>query len=180
MISGSIARRYAKALLQLGVDGNNFEALGAELARFVRLLGESTELGEALSSPVVPQTRRKAILAEVLARLEVSKTIEHYLQLLVDHNRMDAVVAIEREFRALVDVQAGRVRGVLTSARPLPPEQAERIRKALEVRTGKQVILESRQDPALLAGVVVQIGDVIYDGSARSALATIREELLQR
>ena len=179
MISGSIARRYAKALLQLGIDNKNYEALGAELARFLGLQTNSKELHEALISPIVAITRRKAILEEVLRRMGVSKTIEHFLLLIVDHNRMNSIVAIEREYRALVDSQAGRVRAVLSSPKPIAAAQELRIKAALERRTGKQVILEKKEDPSLLAGVVVQIGDVIYDGSARAALGRIREELLQ-
>ena len=130
-------------------------------------------------SPIIAPSARKNILREVLARLGVSKTIEHFLLLLIDHNRMPAVAAIEREYRALVDVQAGRVRAMLSSPKPVSPALEARVKGALEKRTGKQVILEKREDPALLAGVVVQIGDVIYDGSARAALGRIREELLK-
>jgi F-type H+-transporting ATPase subunit delta len=181
MISGSIARRYAKALLALGVDGKNYEQLGAELSDFVRTLQSSTELREALESPVVPVSQRKAILGEVLTRAGASVVMRHFLLLLIDHNRMNAVAAIDREHRALVDAQAGRVRASLSS--PQPVEQidlalAGRIKAALEKLTGKTVMLELKQDPSLLAGVVVQIGDVIYDGSARAGLSRIREELL--
>ena len=179
MISGSIARRYAKALLQLGVDGKNYEALGGELSRVVKLLHEQKALHDALVSPIIPPSSRKNIVRDVLAKLGISKTMEHFLLLLIDHNRMNVVVAIEREYGALVDLQAGRVRAVLSSPKPVPPALEARVKSALEKRTGKQVILEKREDPSLLAGVVVQIGDVIYDGSARAALGRIREELLR-
>lgn len=180
MISGSIARRYAKALLQLGIDGKNYEALGGELTRFVKLLADQKQLRDALVSPIIPPSARKNILTEVLARLGLSKTMQHFLLLLLDHNRMPAVEAIEREYGALVDVQAGRVRALLTSPRPVSAALEARIKGALEKRTGKQVILQKQEDPSLLAGVVVKIGDVVYDGSARAALATIRDELLQQ
>jgi len=178
MIAGSISRRYAKALLQLGIDGNNYEALGAELGRVVALIAEAPELHQALNSPVVAVSQRKAIATAVLGRLGVSPTILHFVLLLLDNNRVSALPAIAREFGALIDQQVGRVRGALTSAGPIDAGLVARIKAALEKRTGKQVLLETRQDPALLAGVVVQIGDVIYDGSARAALAGIREELL--
>ena len=178
MIAGSISRRYAKALLQLGIEHKNFEALGRELARVVETVQGSRDLRTVLDSPVFPLSQRKAVLGEILARLGVSKTIEHFCQLVLDHNRFPAMPAIGREMQNLVDEQAGRVRALVTSAKLLRDPEALRIKTALERRTGKQVILERKEDAGLLGGIVVQIGDVVYDGSVRNQLARIQEQLL--
>ena len=180
MISGSVARRYAKALLSIGVDGKNFEQLGAELTTLVKTIEGSAELKGVLESPVFPQSQRKAILGEILARLHVSKVVEHFALLLVDHNRMNALVGIDREMRALVDEQAGRVRATIVSARPLEPAVEGRIKAALEQPTGKKVIVEKREDASLIGGVVAQIGDMVYDGSVKAQLSSIRDELLAK
>ena len=178
MIAGSIARRYAKALLSLGVDQKNYEQLGKELGRLTALVEGSAELSGALGSPVFPLSERRAILRDILRRLLVSKTLEHFVLLVLDHNRIGALVAIAREYGTLADAEAGRVRALVTSARPLRDAEALRIKAALEKRTGKQVIMVRREDPALIGGVTVQIGDVVYDGSVRNQLATIKEQLL--
>lgn len=178
MIAGSISRRYAKALLQLGVDGHNYDALGRELGHVNATIEGSDELREALTSPIFPLSQRKAILAEVLARLGVSKWVEHFVLLLMDRNRIAALPAITREYGLLADGQAGRVRALVTSATALSPTTERRLKLALEQRTGKQVIVEQRVDPSLIGGVVVQIGDLVYDGSVRIQLANLREQLL--
>lgn len=178
MISGSLSRRYAKALLQLGIESRDYERLGRELDLVARTVEGSKDLKATLESPVFPLSQRKAVLAEVLRRLAVAPVVQHFVLLVLDHNRFNALPAINREMAALVDQQAGRVRAVLTSARPIGEAEVARIKRALEGRTGKQLLIERKQDPALLGGVVVQIGDVVYDGSVRTQLQQIKEQLL--
>ena len=178
MIAGSIARRYAKALLLIGIDGRNYDALAAEIESLARTVAGSTELSDVLSNPVFPQSQRRAVLEDVAGRLGLSPVMLNFVRLLVDRSRIAAIGGIAREYRTLVDAQAGRVRAVVTSARPLSVEQEVRIKAALEKQTGKHVIVDMRHDPALLGGVVAQIGDIVYDGSVRSQLAGMREQLL--
>jgi F-type H+-transporting ATPase subunit delta len=178
MISGSLARRYAKALLQLGIEGKDYERLGAELERVTSLVEGSPELKAMLESPVFPHSQRKAVLHEVLRRLAVAPVLEHFVLLVLDHNRFASLPAINRELRTLVDQQANRVRATVTSAKPLREPELQRIRGALERRTGKHVIVEKREDASLIGGVVVQVGDVVYDGSVKTQLERIREQLL--
>jgi F-type H+-transporting ATPase subunit delta len=91
---------------------------------------------------------------------------------------MPYLPAIARELRAMVDERAGRVRGVVTSARRLSDENVANIQAALEKISGKKVQLERREDPELLGGVVAKIGDVVYDGSVRTQLEIMRERFL--
>lgn len=179
MISGSLSRRYAKALLQLGVESRDYERLGRELDLVAKTIEGSKELKATLESPVFPLTQRKAVLADILRRLAVSPVVTHFVLLVLDHNRIQALSAINREMAALVDQQAGRLRAVVTSARPMGEPEIARIKRALEARTGKQLLIERKQDPSLLGGVVVQIGDIVYDGSVRTQLRQIKEQLLQ-
>jgi len=83
-----------------------------------------------------------------------------------------------RAHRALVDEHAGRVRATVTSARPLDPMLETRLKTALERSSGKTVIFEKREDPSIMGGLVTQLGDTVYDGSVRTQLQQLREELL--
>ena len=74
----------------------------------------------------------------------------------------------------LVDEQAGRVRARLISAKPLDKGTEVRIRAALGRSTGKSVVLETKDDPSLIAGIVAQVGDVVYDGSLAAQLEALR------
>ena len=178
MIAGSIARRYAKALLEIGIAGKSCDGIQRELERVTAVYQASPELATALENPVFPASQRKQVMEEVARRLMVSKVVRNFLMLLLDRGRIAALPSISREHRLLVDAHAGRVRARISTPRPLAPATEARLKSALERRTGKAVILEMHEDPSLIGGVVTQIGDLVFDGSVRTQLANLRQQLL--
>jgi F-type H+-transporting ATPase subunit delta len=78
-----------------------------------------------------------------------------------------------------VDERLNRVRAAVTAAAALDPATEQQLRQRLRERLGKEVVLEVRQDPALVGGIVTQVGSVVYDGSLRTQLVKLREELAQ-
>jgi F-type H+-transporting ATPase subunit delta len=178
VITGSLARRYAKALLEIGVQQQTYDALGKELDRAAETLRTSPELRHALENPVFPVEKRKLVMDELARRLALSKTLRNFVMLLLDKGRIVALPDIARVYRTLVDEHAGRVRATVTSARPLDPMLETRLKTALEKQSGKVVILEKREDPMIMGGLVTQLGDLVYDGSVRTQLQQLREELL--
>ena len=178
MIAGSIARRYAKALLEIGVANKTFDALNREVENAASTFASSQELATALDNPIFPLSKRKGLLEEIARRLALSKVVRNFLLLLLERGRITALPAIARELRALVDQHAGRVRARISTARPLAASVEARLKAALEKRTGKAVIIEKVEDPSLLGGIVTQIGDLVYDGSVRTQLQNLRQQLL--
>jgi F-type H+-transporting ATPase subunit delta len=178
MVTGSLARRYAKALLDIGIQQQTYDALGKELERTAATFAGSPDLRHALTNPVFPADKRRLVLEELARRLGLSRVVRNFVMLLLDKGRIDALPDIARAHRQLVDEHAGRVRATVTSARPLDPSLEQRLKTALERQSGKVVILEKKEDPAILGGIVTQLGDVLYDGSVRSQLQQLREELL--
>ncbi len=178
MIVGSIARRYARALLDIGIANKSWDALLKELERVVEVWNGSTDLENALENPVFPLARRHAVVEEIAKRLALGKTMRNFLMLLLDRGRIGALPGIGREFRALADAHAGRIRATVRSAQPLDPGVELRLKAVLEKRTGKTVILDKEEDPGLIGGIVTQVGDLVYDGSVRTQLANLRRQLL--
>jgi F-type H+-transporting ATPase subunit delta len=178
VILGSAARRYAKALLAIGIDQNSYDAFGKELERVAESFSRAAELTRALENPVFPQERRRLILEELARRLALSKTVRNFLLLLLDKGRIGDVVDIARAYRGLVDAHAGRLRAVVTSARPLDPALEVRLKTALEKQTGRVVLLDKREDPSIIGGLTAQVGDLVYDGSVKTQLATLKAQLL--
>lgn len=178
MIAGSLARRYARALLEIGISKNNFEELGQELAALAAMYAGSRDLVEALTNPVFAHSKRRVVLEAVLEAMAPSAITRNFALLLLDRERIPYLPAIARELAAMVDERAGRARGSLVSARPLLPEHLKQIQAVLERASGKTVILERREDHALLGGVVAKLGDVVYDGSVRTQLDLMREQFL--
>lgn len=175
MIRGSIARRYARALLAIGHEQHNDDALAHEVERLASAYERSAELRTVLENPVFSLTQRQAVLDDLARRLALSKTTQTLAQMLLTRGRLRALPGIARSLRELVDEQIGRVRVQITSAKPLEAGPEARLRTALARATGKTVLIEKKVDPSLIAGVVTQVGDVVYDGSLASELQELRE-----
>ncbi len=178
MIIGSVARRYAKALMAIGVDTKKFEIFGKELEKFAGLL-EHKELQDALENPSIVMSKRKAILDALIKRLHPTKTMQCFLLLLMDRDRIGALPGICREYQVLADKHAGRMRAKVTSAQRLDLAMTSRLKGALEKKTGKKIILEQTTDPELIGGLVTQLGSIVFDGSIRTSLEQMRQRLLQ-
>jgi F-type H+-transporting ATPase subunit delta len=97
--------------------------------------------------------------------------------LLFDKGRIGFVGDIDEFYKKLADELKGVVRAGLVSATELSGETVRKIRKALSNKTGKEVSLEVKQDPALIGGIVTRIGDLVLDGSIRTQLLNMRESL---
>jgi F-type H+-transporting ATPase subunit delta len=177
-LAGSVARRYARALFQIGVDGGSFEALGQELADLAALFEESVELRQTMVNPVFKPSEKRAILEKLLPRVTPSPVVQRFALLLLERGRIGLLPSLARAYRELSDAHAGRVRAVVVSATPLSAADLERVRRSLERRTQKKVMLEAEVDPNLIGGLVARVGDLVLDGSVRTQLDTLREKLL--
>ena len=177
MVSGSLARRYAKAVFELGNKAGGLEKIGADLRSFAKAMRESKELETTLTSPAIRRTDRKKILDAVMQRISVSPTTANLMYLLLEGERMASVVAISRALDAMIEAKAGRIAAEVVSAKPLDPAQLSQITASLEKLSGKKVSVSHREDPDLLGGVVAKLGDTVYDGSLRTQLRIMRDEL---
>lgn len=177
-LSGSIARRYAKALFEIGVAEGNYERLGAELDDLATAYTSSPDLRVALENPVVKVSEKQALLQAILPRVAPSPTVQRFARLLLERGRIGIVRAAARAYRELADQRTGQVRASVTSAAPLGPADLDRVRRALEARTGRKVMISASVDPALIGGLVARVGDLVLDGSVRTQLEEMRRRLL--
>lgn len=174
----AIAKRYAQAIFELGIESSNVAALTDEVKRMAQTYEASADLRALLENPLVGEQERQAVIDEICAKMRFSGLAKNTLGLLAQRRRIAALPAISRELARLADERAGLVRGTVTSAGPLSETYFQKLQREVERFTGKKVVLERQQDPALIAGLVIQIGDRIIDGSARARLNQMREKLL--
>lgn len=177
-MGGSVARRYAKALFGLGVAQGAYDKFGQELDDLVRTYDKSADLRLALENPVIKPAEKQAILRAVLPRIAPSPPVQRFAQLLLERGRFPMLRTIARAYRELADARAGQVRASVTAAEALGPADLDRVRRALEKRTGRKVIIESSIDPGLIGGIVARVGDLVLDGSVRTQLEEMRRRLL--
>ncbi len=177
MISSNIAKRYARAFFEIAGEEKRFEEYYQELRGFSTVLQENRNPSEFLANPVFDQTDKKAVLESVLEKTPVSELTANFLKLLVDKRRIGILSSIEGSYRELMDNTLKKARVTVSTAFPLTGELSARLQKALEGLTGREVEMTVSEDPSLLGGIVVRVGDTLYDGSIKTQLNNMRNLL---
>ena len=172
-----IGRRYAKALIALGQEQGTWQEVGKGLGEFVALLEENEILRRVLCDPIHDRKKRKAILQGVLKKMELGRICSNFLRLLVDKERIRYLPAIYSAYRRLEDALAGRLRARLVTAQRLEGEEISAIRNALEQRFQKEIILDWSEDSKILGGVICKVDGMVFDGSVRTQLETLKDSM---
>ncbi|SEM40505.1 ATP synthase F1 subcomplex delta subunit [Stigmatella aurantiaca] len=181
MVNVSIARRYARALLDVTAESQRTDAVATQLDSLVKAFEKSPELSDVLLNPAYSRAQRAQVVESLIQLAgNLDPILANTLRLLVERNRLIYLPDVARVFREMADARAGRVRGQVTSAAPLAPDTLEQLRKNLQQLTQRDVILEQKVDPSLLGGVAAQVGSVLYDGSLRTQLEQMRRQLKQQ
>jgi F-type H+-transporting ATPase subunit delta len=175
----AIARRWARAIFDIGKETGAVPALTGEISSFAETYAGHEQLAAVLDDPLVPEPAREAVIAEIAERMGLSAVAKSTLRLLARKRRLPALPDIARQLARLADEDQGVVRAEVVSAAPLGDDYLARLRAELEQGTGKRVVIGHRTDPSLIGGVVTRIGDRVIDGSVRARLAAFRESLLR-
>jgi len=175
----SIARRWARAIFEIGKETGSVTRIEADLSAVADAYASNEELSSMLSNPLVPEGPREAVLVEIAGRLGVSDIAKNTLRLLVQKRRLQALPAIARQLSRLADEDQNVLRAEVTSAGPLGSDYLDKLAAELTKATGKKVVVTHKQDRSLIGGVVTKIGDRVIDGSVRARLDGFRESLLR-
>lgn len=177
MIGGSLARRYARALLAIGEEEKRSREILSEIENFSSRLSGNAQLLETMEAAHINRRDQHAVLEAVLAPSGFLPSTRNFLHLLVDKRRMGILSPILSEFRRLIERIEGIERVEVVVPLALTESQRKMLTEVLEARTGRKVILEETVDPGVLGGMVVKVGSTVYDGSARTQIENIRETL---
>ena len=175
---GSLARRYGRAFLLVAEEVGHVDRLGKEIEKIDHLFHGHPEILKTLVDNGYPVSERKHLLAELMDRLALSGETKNFLNLLVDKNRIFFFPQIAVEFRRLWDEVMGIARVEVTSATPLSKEFLKKTQEFLSRKTGKKPVIEEKINPELIGGVIFKEGGVLYDGSIRSEIGKLREQLV--
>jgi F-type H+-transporting ATPase subunit delta len=178
MADTAVASRYARALLELALEEKKVDQFGADLDTFNRLLAQDNGLLGALSHPGFTPTERAEVLDRVLAQLGLDAHVGNFFRIVLQKGRFALVPHVVRSYQEQADEVAGRLRARITSAVPIGPVTSGEIRSSLEQATGRKVVLDMKVDPSIIGGIVAQVGGQVIDGSLRSRLQNVRQQLL--
>ena len=177
MITSKVSKRYAKALLSLGKEDGKYQQYGADLRDFSSFYTGNAEFAQSVSNPVFTTEDRKRILNFVLDKTRYSGTVKNFLNLLLDKNRIHVVPAIYAYYEKLTDEVSNIARAEVITPEPLNEDAKKKLEKVLEALTSRQVRMATREDKALIGGIVVKIGDLVLDGSVKAQLRVLKESL---
>jgi F-type H+-transporting ATPase subunit delta len=179
LIAASVAKRYAKALVEVAAASNELDGVRQDLRALAELLRDHRDLRQFVSNPSVSRRDAGEVIRDVAAAMNVRPLTTTFLQILLEGGRLAGLETVLRAYELLVDERLGRVKAVVMCAAPMDADAQERLRRRLGEVTGKDVYLELRQDPTLLGGVVTQIGSRVFDGSLKTQLARLRDEMVR-
>ena len=172
-----IARVYASALFEAAKDKGKLDVIRDQLGQFADSLAENREMQIFLFSPYFSSAEKIEALKRAVTDAEPE--VLNFLELLLEKGRMPVIFRIRRQFDALWAKENKRLGVTVTSAIELDPEIVKRIGSEIEEQTGNTVELQSRVDPDILGGLVVQVGNMVLDTSIRNRLEKLRKSVAQ-
>jgi F-type H+-transporting ATPase subunit delta len=178
--SQSIAAVYAKAFLGATEAAGATDAALAELDSLVTdVLDKLPRLDAIFSSALVPSDDKIALVDKSIGRT-ASPLLRNFLKVLARHDRLEILRAIRREARRMFDKMRGRLRVHVSTASDLDGDLTRRLTDMLRGMLGAEPVLEVDTRPELIGGMVLRVGDTVYDGSVSTRLERIREHMIER
>jgi len=177
----AVSSRYARALVDVVTEPGssiNPDTATEQLRQLAAMIATSDDLRNALLSPAVAPSRKRAVVAKLTEPLQIHAKIRNFLYVVIDHRRVHEIPSIVEAFEFFIDEHLGFVRADVSSATPLTAAQQASLETQLTRMAGKQAKVKFQTDPALVAGVVARVGSKVYDGSVKGQLERLRASLI--
>ena len=172
----TIARRYAQALYLEAEQNRSIEAVDEDVVAITTGLADSRELVRFFESPVISR-EKKATTVKALFAARLQPIMLHFLLLLVEKRREYIFPSIVTAYQALRDDHMGVSEAHVRSAKPMSAGEQKNVKTALEALTGRHIRLQVEIVPDLIGGIVIRIGDTVYDGSVVQQLRSLRHRM---
>lgn len=178
MLDKSVAVTFVNALLETAVDKGILDQAENDLRLVSDTIVEHEDLKKMLLHPSITRNEKKDTIKTVFGE-SVSGLTLNFLYLLVDRRREQILELIPDVYRQVVDEKKGVIRAKVQSTIPIVGERLESLKEGLKKLTGKVVEVEVLQNPQILGGLVVEVGNKMIDGSVVSRLKNLRSKLME-
>jgi F-type H+-transporting ATPase subunit delta len=169
-------RRFAEAAFQVATRDETVDLWRSELETAAAIVADE-KVGHALANPSIPLVERTATAEATFSKI-VSRPVLNLIGLMLRRGRIEELPRLAAEFRRLDNARQGITLATATSASPLSPDEVRALTERMEQYTGGRIVLDVKVDPSLLGGMVVRVGDRLIDGSVRSRLERLRNQLV--
>ena len=171
---------YAKALLGAAEASGQTDNVAAEVDSLVTdVLDRFPQLEAVLASGIISPADKQEVLDKTLGK-QASPLLLNFLKVVARHGRLDTLRAIRQSLHEQIDHLRSRVRVRVTTASPVDGDVAGRIADLVRNVLKQEPVLETTVDPDVIGGVVLRVGDMVYDASVATQLAQIREQMINR
>lgn len=178
MSTETIARRYSAALADAVLASGDTATVKSELADWGKLFGENADLQTVFGNPSIAHDSKTKVLDGLIAKAKPSKTTANFLKVLLQNGRLSEIGDINERFAQVLEERSGLISAEIISARELPASEKSEFETNLAKLTGKKVSVNYTIDPNLIGGVVTRIGSTVYDGSVKTKLENLKEQLV--
>ncbi len=177
-VTSEVSKRYAKALFEL-VAQNKAEEVLKEL-RSVQAAFNNDKLKNVIVSPVLSRKEKEIIVGQIMSGLDLREEVEGLVKLLALKDRLSIFSDVVQAFETISDEKNKVLRGVVKSAGALSDAEKSEIEEAISKFTGYQLLLDYKEDPSLIGGMIAQVGSHTFDGTLNTQLMKLKEEINRR
>jgi F-type H+-transporting ATPase subunit delta len=172
-----VARRYAMALMTAAEQHKNVDGTAKDLELIGKTLRDSREFRLFVASPIVSRGKKRAVFNEVVGQRVGQETIR-FVNLLISKSREAILLDLIEQFKELHDEKLGIVNVEVRTVVDLGYAQEKDLRVQLERITGKKARLQFVIDKTIKGGLIVRIGDRVFDASVSHQLERMREQFI--
>ncbi len=174
-----VGKVYAKALLA-ATEKSGSDTVVAELGAMVgELFRKAPRFEEALASPRVTVPEKLQLIDSTLNG-RVSNELLRFVKVVCEHGRLDSLKDIYFAARTMLNRKKGIIQVQMVTAEPVDTGLVEQVRQSLKQKLGSDVEVSTSIDPKLLGGVLIRVGDKVYDGSVARKLELLRDQAVEK
>ena len=173
-----IANRYAEALFQIGEEENKTDNLYNELKEVSSLITKNKELSSIMKSPLISKSE-KIQLIETLFAGKIDNDLKNFFKVLIEKGRINSINAIVTTYKELLNEKNNVLEGYVISAVRMDKVKIKQLERELSKKHNKNITLKNKVDKSILGGVLVRLGNTEIDGTIRTRLDGLRNQLSQ-